>query len=92
VGDAVGEAVGDAVGEAVGDALGEAVGDALGVVDGGVLFVAGTVRSKVLSAPVPSSRGSALWSFSSAERNVESAIVTTTTPADTTGVRTAVRG
>jgi hypothetical protein len=74
-----------------GDAVGEVVGDALREVDGGVLLVEGTVRSKVLSAPVPSG-GSALWSSSSAERNVESAIVTNTNTASTTGARTAVRG
>ena len=72
--------------------MGDAEGDALGVVDGGVLLVAGTVRSKVLSAPVPSSGGCALWSSSSAERTVESVIPTNTVPASTTGARTAVRG
>ena len=80
------------MGEAVGDAVGEAVGDALGVVDGGVLVVEGTVRSKVLSAPVLSSGGCALWSSSSAERIVERPIATTTITASITGARTAVSG
>ena len=77
--------------------MGEAVGDALGEVDGGVLVVEGTVlsegtvRSEVLSAPVPSG-GSALGSSSSAETNVVSAIATNTITASTTGARTAVRG
>ena len=83
--------------------MGEAEGDVLGDVGGGVLVVEGTVRSegivrsegtvcsKVLSAPVPS-RGSALWSSSSAETNVESPSAMTTIPASTTGARTAVRG
>jgi len=77
--------------------VGEAEGDALGDVGGGVLVVEGTVRregtvrSKVLSAPV-ASEGSALWSSSSAETNVESPITTTTITASTTGARTAVRG
>jgi hypothetical protein len=81
----------------VGEAVSEAEGDALGDVGGGVLVVEGTVRSeetvrsKVLSAPVPSG-GSALWSSSSAETNVESPITTTTITASTTGARTAVRG
>jgi hypothetical protein len=83
--------VGELAGDAVGDAVGEAEGDALGVVDGGVLLVAGTVRSKVLSAPVPSG-GPAPWSSSSEETIVESAIATTTIPASSTGTRTAVRG
>jgi hypothetical protein len=77
--------------------VGEAEGDALGDVGGGVLVVEGTVRSegtvcsKVLSAPVPSG-GSALWSSSSTETNVESPSAMTTIPASTTGARTAVRG
>ena len=72
--------------------MGEAEGGELGEVDGGVLLVAGTVRSKVVSAPVPPSGVFAVWSSSSAERNVESASATSTTPANTTGVRRAVRG
>jgi len=89
------------VGEAEGDALGDVGGGVL-VVEGtvrregtvrseGTVCSEGTVRSKVLSAPVASG-GSALWSSSSAETNVESPITTTTITASTTGARTAVRG
>jgi hypothetical protein len=78
--------------EAVGDAAGDAAGDALGdAADGGVLVVGGTVRSKVVSAPLLSEGG---WgrSPSSAERDVESTSATIHAPTSTIGARTAVRG
>jgi hypothetical protein len=88
----VGDAVGDALGDALGDAVGEAEGVAVGGADGGVLLVNGIARStKVVSAPVPSRAGMDR-SSNSAERNVESAMPTTTITASTTGDRTAVRG
>jgi hypothetical protein len=84
----VGDAVGNAVGDAVGDAAGEALGD---VADGGVLVVGGTVRSKVVSALLPS-EGVSGRSSSSAERAVESTSAPIHAPTSTIGARTAVRG
>ena len=84
--------MGVVVGVALGDAVGEAEGVAVGGADGGVLVVNGIARpTKVVSAPVPWRAGMDR-SSDSAERNVESAVATTTNTASTTGAKTAVRG
>ena len=80
------------MGDALGDAVGEAEGVAVGGADGAVPVVNGIARpTKVVSAPVPWKAGMDRPP-DSAERNVESAIATTTITASTTGAKTAVRG
>ena len=82
------------MGEAVGEALEDADGDADGV------LVAGTVRCKVVSAPVRSVRdggsgglvGAAVRSSRSMESRTERLMPATAAPRKITGAMTAVNG
>jgi hypothetical protein len=86
------------VGDAVGDAVGETLGDALGDTDR-VLGV-GTVRCRVVSAPVRSVRdggsggpvGAAIRSSTSMESRTERVMPTTAAPRKITGAKAAVSG
>ena len=79
----------------MGEALGEALGDTLGV------LVAGTVRCKVVSAPVRSVRdgdcsdglvGATIRSSMSMESKTERVMPATADPRKITGVKAAVSG